>query len=143
MLANLFAHGSICCRRLMRRFRAGNLLGIQMEKKMAPRPPSFMRGMSMLPLAERWPRSKLPSRKRCVVSSWVSTTMEEKWKIVGACGDAGLRGLRGHRAGAEEKSDSAIESDAGIECSRGILLLEWLTERLDFKYARSLHRGAV
>src|SRR5450432_2158705 len=57
------------------------LLGIQMEKKMALSPPSFMRGMSMLPLAARSPRSNLPSRKRWVVSSWVSTTMEEKCSL--------------------------------------------------------------
>src|SRR5690348_9818384 len=54
------------------------LPGIQMEKKIAPRPPSFMRGMSMLPSLWRSPRSKLPSRNRWVVSSCVSTTIEEK-----------------------------------------------------------------
>src|SRR6267378_3017772 len=54
------------------------LLGIQMEKKIAPSPPSFMRGISMLPLELRAPRSKSPSRNRCVVSSCVSTTIDEK-----------------------------------------------------------------
>src|SRR6266446_3698919 len=54
------------------------LLGIQMEKKIAPSPPSFMRGISMLPLELRAPRSKSPSRNLCVVSSCVSTTIEEK-----------------------------------------------------------------
>src|SRR5713101_880880 len=54
------------------------LLGIQMEKKIALRFPSRMRGMSMLPFALRGPRSNLPSRKRCVVSSCVSTTIVEK-----------------------------------------------------------------
>src|SRR5260370_24970056 len=34
--------------------------------------------MSMLPVELRGSRSNLPSRKRWVVSSWVSTTMEEK-----------------------------------------------------------------
>src|SRR2546421_12948256 len=57
------------------------LLGIQMEKKIAPRLPSRMRGMSMLPVALRGPRSNLPSRKRCVVSSCVSTTMDEKCSL--------------------------------------------------------------
>src|SRR6266850_7642802 len=57
------------------------LPGIQMEKKIAPRLPSRMRGMSMLPVALRGPRSNLPSRKRCVVSSWVSTTMDEKCSL--------------------------------------------------------------
>src|SRR5580704_11879124 len=50
-----------------------------MEKKIAPRPPSFIRGMSMLPSAFRAPKSNLASKKRCVVSSCVSITMEEKW----------------------------------------------------------------
>src|SRR6267142_1658720 len=54
------------------------LLGIQMEKKIALRLPSRMRGMSMLPAELRVPRSNFPSRKRCVVSSCVSTTMDEK-----------------------------------------------------------------
>src|SRR6266478_6509770 len=57
------------------------LLGIQMEKKIALRFPSRMRGMSMLPVALRVPRSNFPSRKRCVVSSCVSTTMEEKCSL--------------------------------------------------------------
>src|SRR6266436_9461796 len=57
------------------------LLGIQMEKKMAPTLPSRMRGMSMLPAEVRVPRSNLPSRRRCVVSSWVSTTMHEKCSL--------------------------------------------------------------
>src|SRR5260370_29192386 len=57
------------------------LLGIQMEKKIAPSPPSFMRGISMLPVELRVPRSNLPSRKRCVVSSCVSTTMDEKCSL--------------------------------------------------------------
>src|SRR6266849_7610176 len=57
------------------------LLGIQMEKKIAPSPPSFMRGISMLPVELRAPRSNLPSRNRCVVSSWVSTTMDEKCSL--------------------------------------------------------------
>ncbi len=42
------------------RFLAGDFaLGIQMEKKMAPKPPSLMRGMSMLPSLARAPRSNL------------------------------------------------------------------------------------
>src|ERR1043166_6983073 len=57
------------------------LLGIQMEKKIAPSAPSFMRGMSMLPLELRDSRSKSPSRNRWVVSACVSTTMEEKWSL--------------------------------------------------------------
>src|SRR5712692_6168457 len=57
------------------------LLGIQMEKKIAPRLPSRMRGMSMLPVELRVPRSNFPSRKRCVVSSCVSTTMDEKCSL--------------------------------------------------------------
>ena len=57
------------------------LLGIQMEKKIALRFPSRMRGMSMLPVALRVPRSNLPSRNRCVVSSCVSTTMDEKCSL--------------------------------------------------------------
>src|SRR5258708_3282909 len=57
------------------------LLGIQMEKKIALRLPSRMRGMSMLPAELRVPRSNFPSRKRCVVSSCVSTTMDEKCSL--------------------------------------------------------------
>src|ERR1700730_2428941 len=57
------------------------LLGIQMEKKIAPRLPSRMRGMSILPVELRGPRSNLPSRNRWVVSSCVSTTSEEKWSL--------------------------------------------------------------
>src|SRR5713226_2061723 len=57
------------------------LLGIQIEKKIAPRFPSRMRGISMLPVELRVPRSNLPSRKRCVVSSCVSTTMHEKCSL--------------------------------------------------------------
>src|SRR6266852_6520035 len=59
------------------------LLGIQMEKKMAERPPSFMRGMSMLPSLWRVARSNLGSRRRWVVSSWVSMTMEVDWSFLG------------------------------------------------------------
>src|SRR6266481_1652921 len=69
---------SICTRARFTASGPVTLLGIQMEKKIAPRPPSFMRGMSMLPLASRGPRSNLPSRKRCVVSSCVSTTIDKK-----------------------------------------------------------------
>src|SRR5258708_9884091 len=54
------------------------LLGIQIEKKIAPSPPSFMRGTSMPPLELRSPISNLPPRNRCVVSSCVSTTIQEK-----------------------------------------------------------------
>src|SRR5258706_9683546 len=54
---------------------------IQMEKKMAFIPPSFMRGMSMLPSALRFARSKSFEKNRCVVSSWVSRTMDEKWSL--------------------------------------------------------------
>src|SRR5215471_14033681 len=54
------------------------LLGIQIEKKMAPRPPWRMRGMSMLPAACRSARLKFGSRSNCVVSSCVSTTIDEK-----------------------------------------------------------------
>src|SRR6266850_4299242 len=57
------------------------LLGIQMERKIALRLPSRMRGMSMLPVEPRVPRSNFPSRKRCVVSSCVSTTMDEKCSL--------------------------------------------------------------
>src|SRR6266403_2861303 len=57
------------------------LLGIQMEKKIALRLPSRIRGMSMLPVELRAPRSNFPSRKRCVVSSCVSTTMDEKCSL--------------------------------------------------------------
>src|SRR5467141_864671 len=57
------------------------LLGIQMEKKIALRLPSRMRGISMLPVEWRVPRSNCPSRKRCVVSSCVSTTMDEKCSL--------------------------------------------------------------
>src|ERR1700730_17355391 len=57
------------------------LLGIQMEKKIALRLPSRMRGISMLPMELRVPRSNFPSRKRCVVSSCVSTTMDEKCSL--------------------------------------------------------------
>src|SRR5579862_497634 len=51
---------------------------IQMEKKMAFMPPSRMRGMSMWPSGLRLARSKDLEKKRWVVSSWVSRTMEEK-----------------------------------------------------------------
>src|SRR6267143_4772214 len=57
------------------------LLGIHMEKKIALRLPSRMRGISMLPVELRVPRSNFPSRKRCVVSSCVSTTMDEKCSL--------------------------------------------------------------
>src|SRR5262249_9804768 len=48
-----------------------------MEKKMASRPPFFILGMSMLPSVCRIPRSNFGSSSRCVVSSCVSTTIEE------------------------------------------------------------------
>src|SRR5579859_5500431 len=51
---------------------------IQIEKKIASRPPSFIRGISMLPSAWRTPKSNFGSSSRCVVSSCVSTTIEEK-----------------------------------------------------------------
>src|SRR5215472_9282808 len=47
-----------------------------MEKKMPVRPPSFMRGTSMLPSSWWMEMSNLGSRRRWVVSSWVSMTME-------------------------------------------------------------------
>src|SRR5882757_2977384 len=50
---------------------------IQMEKKIPSSPPSFIRGMSMLPSEWRTPRSNFGSSSRCVVSSWVSTTIAE------------------------------------------------------------------
>src|SRR6266478_7729281 len=62
------------------------LLGIQMEKKIAPRPPSFIRGISMLPVALRSPISNLPPRKRCVVSSCVSTTIQENCSFFARAG---------------------------------------------------------
>src|SRR5690242_10211233 len=52
-----------------------------MEKKIAFIPPSFMRGMSIWPSGLRLPRSKFFEKKRCVVSSCVSSTMEEKWSL--------------------------------------------------------------
>src|SRR5271156_455613 len=55
---------------------------IQMEKKMAVRPPSRMRGISMLPSVWGTAMSKWGSRRRWVVSSWVSMTMEEKWSFL-------------------------------------------------------------
>src|SRR5260370_2086283 len=54
------------------------LLGIQIEKKFEAGSPSCMGGTSMLPLELRSPISNLPSRNRCVVSSCVSTTIQEK-----------------------------------------------------------------
>src|SRR5438094_2352904 len=51
---------------------------IQMEKKIAFMPPSRMRGMSTWPSGLRLPRSKFLEKKRCVVSSCVSSTIEEK-----------------------------------------------------------------
>src|SRR5579859_5311723 len=54
---------------------------IQMEKKMAFIPPSRIRGMSMCPSGLRLPRSKLFEKKRCVVSSCVSSTIEEKCNL--------------------------------------------------------------
>src|SRR5215472_10880097 len=51
---------------------------IQMEKKIAFMPPSRMRGMSTWPSGFRLPRSKFLEKKRCVVSSCVSSTIEEK-----------------------------------------------------------------
>src|SRR5258707_15809648 len=54
---------------------------IQMEKKIAFMPPSRMRGMSMLPSALRLAMSKSLEKNRCVVSSWVSRTMDEKWSL--------------------------------------------------------------
>ena len=51
---------------------------IQIEKKIALRPPSRMRGISIEPSAWRTPRSNFGSSSRCVVSSWVSTTIERK-----------------------------------------------------------------
>src|SRR3974390_2345425 len=57
-----------------------------MEKKIAERPPSRMRGTSILPSEWRAVMSKLGSRRRWVVSSWVSMTMEENWSFL-ACGE--------------------------------------------------------
>src|SRR5438309_890137 len=51
-------------------------LGTQNEKNNASRPPSFMRGMSMFPLAWRTPMSNpFSNRSRCVVSSCESMTI--------------------------------------------------------------------
>src|SRR5229473_4066488 len=52
-----------------------------MEKKIALRFPSRIRGISMLPVELRVPRSNLPSRNRWVVSSCVSTTRDEKCSL--------------------------------------------------------------
>src|SRR6267142_2791868 len=72
---------SICTRPRSTASGPVTLLGIQMEKKIALRLPSRMRGMSMQPVELRVPRSNFPSRKRCVVSSCVSTTMDEKCSL--------------------------------------------------------------
>src|SRR6478672_3918404 len=51
-------------------------LGTQIEKNSASRPPSRMRGMSILPFGFRLPISKALSKiSRCVVSSCESTTI--------------------------------------------------------------------
>src|ERR1700674_2879617 len=54
---------------------------IQMEKKIAFIPPSRMRGISTCPSGFRVPISKSLEKKRCVVSSCVSRTREEKWSF--------------------------------------------------------------
>src|SRR5215831_12126775 len=54
---------------------------IQIEKKIAFMPPSRMRGISMCPSGLRLPRSKFLEKNRCVVSSCVSRTIEEKWSL--------------------------------------------------------------
>jgi len=61
MLANLLAHRVDLNQCTVNGLGPVILLGIQIEKKMAPRLPSRMRGMSMLPAALRCPRSNLPS----------------------------------------------------------------------------------
>src|ERR1700693_2550626 len=50
---------------------------IQIEKKIAFIPPSRIRGISIDPSGLLLPRSKPFEKKRCVVSSCVSRTMEE------------------------------------------------------------------
>src|SRR6266481_5212887 len=69
------------------------LLGIHIEKKIAPSPPSFMRGMSMLPVALRAPKSKSPSKKRWVVSSCVSTTIDAKCSLRARAEISSARGV--------------------------------------------------
>src|SRR5712671_1498900 len=69
------------------------LLGIQIEKKIAPSPPSFIRGISMLPVALRAPKSKSPSKKRWVVSSCVSTTIDEKCSLRARAEISSARGI--------------------------------------------------
>src|SRR6266851_2749596 len=54
----------------------------QMEKKIAFIPPSRMRGISTCPSGLRLPRSNVfEKRRRCVVSSCVSSTIEEKCSL--------------------------------------------------------------
>jgi len=56
MFADLFAYGIDLHKRAVHRFGAGHFAGIHMEKKIALRLPSRMRGMSMLPVEVRAPR---------------------------------------------------------------------------------------
>ena len=67
------------------RFTAGGpvtSLGTQIEKNSASRPPSRMRGMSMLPFGFRLPMSKASSKiSRCVVSSTQVTVPAAKVKM--------------------------------------------------------------
>src|SRR5215469_5774270 len=92
------------------------LLEIQMEKKMAVRPPSRMRGMSMLPSEWRAGISKCGSRRRCVVSSWVSMTMEEDWSFL-ACSETDWASTVAPRI-----KQTAAESIAEINFTGGRLL---------------------
>src|SRR5882724_13709653 len=91
-----------------------------MEKKMASRPPSFMRGMSMLPSVWRTERSNLGSRRRWVVSSWVSMKMEEEWSF-----------LAWSETDWEEERVGVIKSSRRErECTGRIGLLEILVSRV-------------
>ena len=93
------------------------LPSIQIEKKMPFMPPSCMRGMSMVPSVLRLPRSKADfERKRCVVSSCVSMTMEEKWRLDGRerrCRSAvtSRRGLRAARLSASKNKDGETKEE--------------------------------
>src|ERR1700682_4255680 len=105
-----------------------------MEKKMAFMPPSRMRGMSMCPVELRLPRSKSLEKKRWVVSSWVSATMEEKWSRR-ACSETESAGGETSRATAPKRQTNRETSERIIRpperCMRVGRVAD-LERRIDF-----------
>src|SRR5208283_5104039 len=112
-----------------------------MEKKRAERPPSRMRGMSMLPSEWRAARSNLGSRRRWVVSSWVSMTMEEKWRDLALSErvSAARRTTPKERKAIRQTARSMEPPDVKRECSKK--RRDWALEENGERQKCFHHRG--